>query len=439
MSIYEDGDRYLDLLNKWGIQQGYEPKYAKFKDYCNDRHKSPDTAERMIERAYNYFVNGETVKGAKPELTTYFDIPYKSDDSSTDELNSEDLKEFRQSKNENVNNNLNLHFLNNQMGDNNNKMDEGLNIAGIGNLFGGTGGKKVSKFWKDDDWVKNHQTAFKNTFTQISKPYEISYNPNYLRKDYFDYLKANNAKYENWTRDDTTDWDGDEINDIVVSDNKGNWRYFNGYSLNPKGLDKNNNPITTRGLRQQYILTNPQDEAFKTGYLPYLHTLPGHEKKEAKPYEDLIKAFLKVISKYYKKIAKGFNTHDKLVYQRSNYQGRLRSLINRYVVYPSILLGLGGNEEAVRKIIFAAPKSDEETLLRKIYQDKKDTIKNALKTNPQIKNDIGNVINAVQEKILNDVQVENVNPLQFLLALIKGDTTTIEKYFYNLVVQTLVK
>ena len=428
MSIYEDGETYLDLLNKWGIQQGYEPKYAKFKDYCNDRHKSPDTAERMIERAYNYFVNGETVKGAKPELTTYFDIPYKSDDSSTDELNSEDLKEFRQSKNENVNNNLKSRFLNNEM------EEDKLDIQGIGKLFGGTGGKKVSKFWKDDDWVKNHQTAFKNTFTQLSKPYEISYNPNYLRKDYFDYLKANNAKYENWTRDDTKDWDGDEINDIVVSDNKGNWRYFNGYSLNPKGLDKNGNAITTRGLRQQYILTKPQDEGFKTGYLPYLHTLPGHDKiKPHKVYEQLVNNFLKAIGDYYKVIAQKFNTHDKLVYQRSNYKGKLKSLINRYVVYPTILLQLGGDETAVRKIIFAAPKSDEETLLRKIYQDKKETIKTLLLNNEELLNKIGNNIQAVEGKILEDVKTQN--PLEFLISLIKGDTGNIEKYFYNLAVK----
>lgn len=436
---YNDrGEQYLKLLNLWLNNQGYEPKYSSFEDMKSLMKLNAEKTYKKVKNAYNFFVlkSNEKTRGAKPELSTYGkkrskQIRERKSDEQFDNFDNDELKGFKDSENIINKDNLNSDFLNNEM------EEEKRDLQSLTNLFGGTGGKgKPKKFWNDKEWVGKHQAAFQNTFTKLSNPYEISYNPNYLRKDYFEYLKANNDKYEDWTRDDTQDLDGDGLNDIVISDKKGNWRYFNGYSLNPKGKDKYGNPITTRGLRQQYILTNPDDEGFKTGYIPYLHKLEGHTKvKVHKVYESLVNDFLKAIGNYYKKVAEKFNTHDKLIYQRSNYKGKLRSLINRYVVYPTILFALNGEPNAVRKIIFAEPKSDEMTTLRKIYQDKKDTIKNQLENNQELLNQIGEVIAEVQTKILADVK--NSNPLPFLTNLINGETANIEKYFYNTVLQIL--
>ena len=130
------------------------------------------------------------------------------------------------------------------------------------------------------------------------------------------------------------------------------------------------------------------------------------------------------------------NTQQKLAYQKSNYKGKLKSFMNRYVVYPTILTGLGLDEATIRKVIFSQPKTDEGKMLIKIYQDKKDTIKNALKNNQQLMTNIGNVIKAVQNKIIKDIN-NSGNALGFLFQLIKGEDGKIEKYFYSTVFEIL--
>lgn len=426
MSLYSEQEaaQYLDEFNQWLILNGYDPKFEDIKDYTTIRHVSPKKALDQLRNAYNYFVNSIKGRGAAPEISTFGTKRQQPD------IN------LPQNENIKVKDNSNSDFLNNQMSDNNMEVETIKDDKLLNELFTPVKKAKQGKFWKDDKWVNAHQNAFQNVFTGVSGPYEISYNPNWVRKDYFDYMKANNEKYNDWNRATDKDWDNDKVNDIVVSDDKGNWRYFNGYSLNPKGLDSNNNAITTRGIRQQFILTNPEDEDFKTGYLPYLHGLEGHKEKPHKVYEQLVNQFLKVLGDFYKQFVPKMNTQQKLIYQKSNYKGKLKSLMNRYVVYPTILLGLGIPEETIRKIIFSAPKSDEEKMLRKIYQDKKDTIKNALSTNKQLMTNIGNVIKTVEGKIFNDIKKSD-NVLAFLYALIKGENENVEKYLYSTVFEVL--
>jgi len=417
LSSEQEAAQYLDDFNQWLILNGYDPKFEDIKDYTTIRHVSPKKALDQLRNAYNYFVNGIKGRGATPEISTFGTKRQQPD------IN------LPQNENIKVKDNSNSDFLNNEM-----EEDKQVNL--FDELFTPVKNAKQGKFWKDDKWVNAHQNAFQNVFTQVSGPYEVSYNPNWVRKDYFDYMKENNEKYKDWTRTSDKDYDNDKVNDIVISDDKNKWRYFNGYSLNPKGLDSNNNAITTRGLRQQFILTNPADEDFKTGYLPYLHELPGHEAKPHKVYEQLVNDFLKVLGNGYKALVPKMNTQQKLAYQKSNYKGKLKSLMNRYVVYPTILTGLGLDEATIRKVIFSQPKTEEGKMLRKIYQDKKDTIKNALSTNKQLMTNIGNVIKAVEGKIINDIKSSG-NALTFLFELIKGENENINKYFYSSVFEVL--
>lgn len=427
---------YLDGINEYLRQKGYEPYFETPEQFRIKTHTTNSNVETKLKKAYNYFVKGiKSGRGAQPSILTYGKKSIQEPSRTPTPITSRNVKENK------------INLISQKEIFNSPKMSsmEEENLINLtegqqklASLFGGSGGKgKAKRFWGNKEWEGPHQTAFTDTFTKLSGPYEISYNPNYLRKDYFDYLKENNAKYENWNRDASTDYDGDGLNDIVISDDNNNWRYFNGYSLNPKGKDKNDNPITTRALRQQYLLTNPEDEGFKSGYITYLHTLPGHKAKPHKIYETNINAFLKRIGDYYKDIAQNFNTHDKLIYQKSNYKGKLKSLLNRYVVYPTILFGLGIDNNTVKSIIFAAPKSPQETLLKKIYQDKKDTIKKALATNQNIMIVIGAAIENALNKILVDAKKDS--SLTFLLKLIKNDTDNIEKYFYSTVTQTIQK
>ena len=59
-----------------------------------------------------------------------------------------------------------------------------------------------------------------------------------------------------------------------------------------------------------------------------------------------------------------------MLFKNSNLAGRVESLVNRFIVLPTMLLAKQYNPEEVKKTIFAAPDSNEEYVLHAIYRDK---------------------------------------------------------------------
>ena len=75
------------------------------------------------------------------------------------------------------------------------------------------------------------QGDFDKLFALTTKDSELGIrrNKNYMRNDYFQNVIL--PKHPDWLRTYNKDWDKDGRNDIVIHDQNGNIKYFNGYSI----------------------------------------------------------------------------------------------------------------------------------------------------------------------------------------------------------------
>ena len=152
--------------------------------------------------------------------------------------------------------------------------------------------------------------------------------------------------------------DGDKINDVVIRDKDNNVRYFNGYGLSSNRFS----------LQKQAYMADPttQDYDYKAFLTKYHET---HPPKAKKTYADVTKAFVKYLQRTIK--AKLGNSKQlTMLFKNSNLAGRVKSLVNRFIVLPTMLLAKQYNPEEVKKTIFAAPDTNEEYVLHAIYRDK---------------------------------------------------------------------
>ena len=233
-------------------------------------------------------------------------------------------------------------------------------------------------------------------FGTTGKGFNISHNPDYLRKDYFDTVVK--KKHPDWKYTRTEDLDGDKFPDVIIRDADNNVRYFNGYGLSSNKFS----------LQKQAYMADPNttDYDYKAFLNKYHET---HPPKPKKTYADVVKAFVKYLENTIN-IKVGDKKATKMLFKNSNLAGRVESIVNRFVVLPAILLKQGYKLEEIEPIIFAvhfkdnAVKDKPYRVLLAIYRDPqlKDLWKNA-----QLRNIIAKVASVViiqlAEMINNDV------------------------------------
>ena len=250
------------------------------------------------------------------------------------------------------------------------------------------------------------------------KGFNISHNPDYLRKDYFDWVVK--KKHPDWTYSREEDLDGDKHNDVVIKDKDGHVRYFNGYGLSSNRFS----------LQKQDYMTDPETEDYDyKAFLTKYHQT--HPPKPKKTYADVTKAFVKYLERTIK--AKVGNSKQlKMLFKNSNLAGRVESLVNRFIVLPTMLLAQNYNAEEVRKTIFAAPKSNEEYVLLAIYRDKE--LADAWKT-PTNRQDLAQ---AVAYAIVEIAKLIEANVGNFIdLMFYKHGDMTIGGVCYNAMLEAL--
>jgi hypothetical protein len=256
--------------------------------------------------------------------------------------------------------------------------------------------KDRSRGFKNEDFKKDWTDSMRGLFRITGKGFNISHNPDYLRKDYFDNVVV--KKHPDWQYSRTEDLDHDKIPDIVIRDADNNVRYFNGY-----GLSSNKFSLQKQAYMADPNTTDYDYKAFLTKY---------HEKHPPKPkktYADVVKAFVKWLERTINdKI--GNNKATKMLFKNSNLAGRVESIVNRFVVLPSILLFKKYPIDEIEPVIFAvhdksnAMKDRYYRILLAIYRDEElaDLWKSA-----QLRNIIAKVASVVMvklaEMINNDV------------------------------------
>ena len=82
-----------------------------------------------------------------------------------------------------------------------------------------------SRGFKNADFTNYWKASMKNIYGITGKGFNISHNPDYLRKDYFDTVVK--KKHPDWEYSREEDLVGDRVPDIVIRDADNNVRYFN--------------------------------------------------------------------------------------------------------------------------------------------------------------------------------------------------------------------
>ena len=377
---------HLNNLNKWIISQGYTPKFNSLAEYKEVVKLGSEKVYNKLLNAYNYFVNGQPpYKGKHPSLKSYAIVNDQSNVSSrvASRVSSPKL-------NQNVNNTFSI-----------NKMSQSKpmdieNQQPIANSLFAKYYKDRSRGFKNEDFKTDWTNSMNSLFGITGKGFNISHNPDYLRKDYFDLVVK--KKHPDWKYSRTEDLDHDEIPDVIIRDADNNVRYFNGY-----GLSSNKFSLQKQAYMADPTTTDYDYKAFLTKY---------HEKHPPKPkktYADVVKAFVKYLERTINtKI--GDNKATKMLFKNSNLAGRVESIVNRFVVLPSILLFKKYPIEEIEPVIFAvhdksnAMKDRYYRILLAIYRDEElaDLWKSA-----QLRNIIAKVASVVMvklaEMINNDV------------------------------------
>ena len=379
---------YLDKLNTWARGNGYEPKYDSLGEFKKKSHLGNQLAYDKLRRAYNYFVNNNPpTKGNLPELSTYVyqqnlqPSPQSSRSTSPTTISHVDVNDKQD-------------FSTNQMSQS--KPMDIENQQPIANSLFAKYYKDRSRGFKNEDFKTDWTNSMNSLFGITGKGFNISHNPDYLRKDYFDNVVI--KKHPDWKYSRTEDLDHDEIPDVIIRDADNNVRYFNGY-----GLSSNKFSLQKQAYMADPTTTDYDYKAFLTKY---------HEKHPPKPkktYADVVKAFVKYLERTINtKI--GDNKATKMLFKNSNLAGRVESIVNRFVVLPSILLFKKYPIEEIEPVIFAvhdksnAMKDRYYRILLAIYRDEELA---ELWKSAQLRNIIAKVASVVMvklaEMINNDV------------------------------------
>ena len=361
------GHYYLTMINKWieTNKPGYKPIYKSFDQYKQTNKLGDSKAYDKLKRAFEYFVKDKKpTKGSSPELTTYarktvtrVSTPIRP---SSPEPMVYQPPGFEQPP-PNITyqppaptslSMVNNDFSNNKMGE---EGDKKMVLEGK-SLIGKYCRDRSSGF-KNAEFVEDWKNSMNKLYGITGKGFNISHNPDYLRKDYFDTVVK--KKHPDWSFTRTEDLDGDKVPDIIIRDKENNVRYFNGY-----GLSGNKFSLAKQAYMADEATTDYDYKAFLDKYNE------SHPPKAKKNYADVVKALVKYLHNTIKTKIGATEKETKMLFKNSNLAGRVESLVNRFIVLPTMLLAKQYNPEEVKKTIFAAPDSNEEYVLHAIYRDK---------------------------------------------------------------------
>ena len=236
------------------------------------------------------------------------------------------------------------------------------------NIVDAYSGSKSNARFTDKDWRKHHQDAMQSLWEHTGDGWGISHNANMMKKDYLDtYVVTKpspSVKDAYWTYQ-LKDMDKDGIQDVLVYDGpydnpKSNLRYFNGYGWNQSKTNKFRNKYFTDDKLNKGDFSN---DAFLTYYRDP-KSGSGYKPPMKRPYDDIIKQFTKVISDYCSAIMKKASRADKLEYNKSGFQSKLKSLCYRYVAIPAVLFTYSNNgnrftSASIQQLVFAKPDSKQ--------------------------------------------------------------------------------
>ena len=156
-----------------------------------------------------------------------------------------------------------------------------------------------------------------------------------------------------------------------------------------------------------------------------------------KPYDANIKQFVSVISKSCGEIMKGVKDRVlKLDYQKSGFQGKLKSLCYRYVAIPAVLLASKKyTEQSIRALVFAKEGTAAYESLRRVMANK--DIRAILNDgNNIVKNIIIPALTQIGNGLINHCKELNGEAaVKFIIGIYK-DQTDIDKYFYAITVNS---
>lgn len=405
----EEGQTYLDLLNAWGEQQGHTPKYTSYEEFRKDGKLNKTKTFKRIKRAYDYFVNGETSQGAKPELSTYFIINDLT-------IKHNDLEDKHNEKYEDKTNDLNnskTDFLNNEMSQQVKTFEDFYELTPKVKAKA-----KAKSGFGNETYRTNYGNAMNRLFETTKSGLKVTHNNKYVNPAYIKDVFL--PKHQGWTYKNDEDLDGDEINDVALYDDKNNLRIFNGYQFGPKNYM----------MEYQNYLQNPEtkDFGFKSGFLA---SRPKKNKTE-KPFAGSVKTFVDATYNKFKELIKAENNYAlTMQFNNSGFKSKLTSYVNRYVALAFILLADNDyevNEQQIRSLIFAENKSQEYWTLMRLFRSKK--VKELMETN---KNEIENAIKQIEVALFKIIDNKKID---FIKSFFAGDHG-IPVLFYNVTIQYL--
>ena len=356
LNYAEAGNTYLIKLNNHIISLGLKPIYETFDDFKAKQRIKEEKAYHKLHRAYNWFVNKKKPsRGNPPELSTYAFMPPTNPEvlPTFVATASASIPPAKQSSSVPSKRD----FSSFQMTETNDKMEE---IVEPNSLFAKYY-RDRSRGFKNADFKRDWSASMNSLYGITGKGFNISHNPDYLRKDYFDTVVK--KKHPDWKYSRTEDLDGDKINDVIIRDGDNNVRYFNGYGLSSNKFS----------LQKQAYMADPttNDYDYKAFLTKYHET---HPPKPKKTYADVVKAFVKYLEKTIN-TAIGDKKATKMLFKNSNLAGRVESIVNRFVALPVILLMKEYKINEIEPIIFAvhdkenAVKDKYYRILLAIYRD----------------------------------------------------------------------
>ncbi len=422
----------LNQINNYVMSKGYTPIYNSVDEF-NQKYKLSKTKlhERLL-RAYEYFINDNLIgKGVSPNIETYGTMASESEEEEEIDKSSKAPKSIKQRPKQN--------FPPKEMSG----MEEERNTINIVDAY--SGGKSNARF-TDKDWREHHQNAMKSLWNHTGDGWGISKNANMMKKDYLDSYVVNKPSTsvagKNWSYK-LEDMDNDGIKDVLVYDGpydnpKSNLRYFNGYGWNQSKTTKFRNKYFTDDTLNNGDFSN---DAFLTYYRDP-KSGSGYKAPMKRPYDYLIKQFTDVISKYCSEIMKKSKDRAfKLEYNKSGFQGKLKSLCYRFVAIPAVLFSYTNNgakisAASIQQLVFAKPDSKAEEALHRVMADRK-TIKTSETLNDNnsiaVKNLIIPALQEIGQALIEHLkQLTGENAVKFIIGLYK-DETNIDKFFYQVV------
>ena len=416
---------YLNKINNLIVEAGFTPKFNSIDDILKlsgDKTKDLQKVKKLHAILKKAFTNKNLDEYIKPSIV--INPPRPLVESLSVPRSPTPLKIQSLPK---------QNFTSKQMSG----MDEenGNNALNVIEAFART---SKSKTFGDADYRQHHKEAMESLWQHTGNGWGITHNSNMMKKDYLDkYVKGikPSSSVENAYWDyKLQDMDGDEVPDVLVYDGpvanpKSNLRYFNGYGWNKsKVTDYRNKYFTDEKLNK--------GDYSNEGFQAFYKTTPGYKAPKPKPYDNTIKQFVSIISKSCGEIMKGSKDRVlKLDYQKSGFQGKLKSLCYRYVAIPAVLLASKKyTEQSIRDLVFAKPNTAAYDSLRRVMADK--DIRAILNdaNNDIVKNIIIPALNQIGTGLINHCkELNGTEAVKFIISIYK-DATDIDKYFYAITV-----